>query len=118
MIKGLKIELTTDELRQRLAERILCHLQAAEECEEAQRRGDGSDERVARYAIEHEFREHREQAGLLTLIRDHLVPGEVYRLGERDLRFVDLVPDIYVPYTPTSPAQAVDEDAAVSLPND
>jgi hypothetical protein len=70
MIDGLKLTFTGEELIARLEERIRVH-QAA-------------DTRA-------ELRQARLQA--LTLIRDHVVGEEVYRLGEYDLRFADLLPD-------------------------
>ena len=60
---------------------------------------DREDPLMPEHMIEHEMREHREQAGVLEMLRDHLVPGEVYELGEMDLRFADLVPDFHLEYT-------------------
>lgn len=100
MIVGLKVRMTSDELARRLAERIDWHQLAAAEYEEAWRRPrvDRDDPLMPEHMIEHEMREHREQAGVLGMLRDHLVPGEVYELGEMDLRFADLVPDFHMEY--------------------
>jgi hypothetical protein len=45
-----------------------------------------------RHVIRMERDDHLEQAAFLILLRDHLVPGEVYRLAEEDLRLADIVP--------------------------
>lgn len=102
MIDGLKIEMTTEELARRIAARILWHHAAAEHLEEECGRLEaGREGPVPRRVLEHEVRGHQEQAGVLTLLRDHLVPGEVYRLSELDLRFADLVGDaMYDPLEP------------------
>lgn len=101
MIDGLKVRMTSDELAGRLAGRIDWHTRAAAEYEEEWRRPDvdREDPLMPEHMIEHEMREHREQAGVLEMLRDHLVPGEVYELGEMDLRFADLVPDFHLEYT-------------------
>ena len=70
MIEGLKLTFTGAELVAHLAARIAYYRDAT---------GDA------------ESRELREAA--LTLIRDHIVEDEVYRLGEYDLRFADLLPE-------------------------
>jgi hypothetical protein len=98
VIDGLKVQMTTEALRARLAERIAWHRRAAAAFE-AERRlpeGDREDPLMPGHMLEHEVREHQEQAGLLELLRDHLVPGEIYQLGEMDLRFADLVPEFHI----------------------
>ncbi len=101
MIDGLKVRMTSEELAGRLAERIEWHRRAAAEFEAEWRRPDveREDPLVPEHMIEHEMREHREQAGVLGMLRDHLIPGEVYQLGEMDLRFADLVPDFHLEYS-------------------
>jgi hypothetical protein len=107
MIDGLKIEMTTEELSRRIAARILSHQAAAEKLEDERDRLEaGRDGPVPRRLVEHEIREHLEQAGMLTLLRDHLIPNEVYRLTELDLRFADLVVD--VAYETFEPLEAGD----------
>jgi len=105
MIEGLRIEMTFDELVSRLNARIAEHEQGVVEFEErllleahgTSRQGaDGRRtprrEDTPRHMLEHQRDEHAEYAAFLTLVRDHLVPGEIYRLGESDLRFADLTP--------------------------
>jgi hypothetical protein len=95
MIDGLKVRMTAEELARRLDERVAWHRRAAAEFEVERRRPhvDREDPLMPDHAIEHDRREHLEQAGLLAMLRDHLVPGEIYELGEMDLRFADLVPE-------------------------
>jgi hypothetical protein len=101
MIDGLKVLMSSEELAQRLAERILWHQQTAKEYEEELRNPGTDAEREAtpEHVLEHEMREHQEQAATLTLLRDHLVPNEIYRLNEMDLRFADLVPEFHMEYS-------------------
>jgi hypothetical protein len=98
MIDGLKVQMTTEALRTRLAERIAWHRRAAAAFEAEWRRPDADreDPLMPDHMLEHEVREHREQAGMLELLRDHLVAGEIYQLGEMDLRFADLVPELHL----------------------
>ena len=70
MIEGLKLTMTGQQLIARLDERIRFHQSSA---------------------AREETREARLAA--LTLIRDHVQSDEVYRLGEYDLRFADLLPE-------------------------
>jgi hypothetical protein len=70
MIDGLKLTMTGSQLIAKLEERIRFH-------ETSPAREDVKQARVA----------------ALSLIRDHVVVDEVYRLGEYDLRLADLLPD-------------------------
>ena len=92
MISGLRVQMTSGELSARLAERIAWHAQTASEYRRELRLPE--DERneplMPEHVIEHELHEHQEQVAVLTLLRDHLIPGETYVLGEQDLRFADL----------------------------
>lgn len=96
MIEGLKIEMSTDQLSARLAERILWHQQTVDAYEEELSRSRGGSRDGRRNVLEQEMREHQEQVVVLSLLRDHLIPNEVYRLMENDLRFADLAPDPYL----------------------
>lgn len=51
------------------------------------------------HMIEHEMRQHQEEAATLTMLREHLIPDEIYRLTETDLRFADLVPEFQLEYS-------------------
>jgi hypothetical protein len=99
MIDGLRIDMTTAELRERIAERMTWHRQVADQAEALVcRLKAGGGEPDMQRVIAHEAREHREQMRTLSMLHDHLVPNEVYRMGELDLRFADLVADgVYEP---------------------
>jgi hypothetical protein len=101
MIDGLKVQMSTEELATRLAERILWHHQLAEEYEEEFRKPEAQrdDPLMPEHMIEHEMRQHQEEAATLTMLREHLVPNEIYRLTESDLRFADLVPEFQMEYS-------------------
>lgn len=99
MIEGLHIELTSEELRGRLGERIRT-LDAAiayyDERLYARRNDETYDVGVAdglrsvddlRRERQHFF----DRVTQLTLIRDGLIAGETYRLGRQDLRTVELI---------------------------
>jgi hypothetical protein len=117
MIDGLKVRMTSEALKVKLAERIAWHRHAAVEFERELRRPEGrrEDPMIPEHMLAHEIREHREQAGLLEMLRDHLVPGEVYQLGEMDLRFADLVPEFHVELPPGLRQAAVDPDPPVPV---
>ena len=101
MVDGLKVHMSSEELAQRLAERILWHQQMAEEYEEELRNWDTHGEAAStpEHVVEHQMHEHQEQAATLTMLRDHLIPNEIYRLNELDLRFADLVPEFHMEYS-------------------
>jgi len=70
MIEGLKLTLTGEQLIAKLNSRIRAY------------EADGADRTKSLRQID-----------VLTLIRDHIERHEVYRLGEYDLRFADLLPE-------------------------
>jgi hypothetical protein len=70
MIEGLKLTMTGAQLIAKLEERIHVHETST----------DQEDSR-------------RIRLDTLRLIRDHIVGDEVYRLGEYDLKFADLLPE-------------------------
>jgi hypothetical protein len=101
MIDGLKVQMSSEELARRLEVRIQWHQQMAAEYEEELRRPEAQrdDPLMPEHMIEHEMREHQEEAATLTVVRDHLIPNETYRLSEQDLRFADLVPEFHMEYS-------------------
>lgn len=105
MIDGLKVQISSEELAVRLAERILWHRHVAGAYEEELRKKEGQreDPLTPDGMIEQEMREHQEQAAVLTLLREHLIPNEIYRLSELDLRFADLVPEFHMEYSAPRP---------------
>src|SRR5687767_5707893 len=92
--------MSTEELAARLAERAAWHRTLASEYEEELRRDEAErdDPLMPEHMIEHEMREHVEQGAFLELVREHLIPNEIYRLAESDLRFADLVPEFHMEY--------------------
>lgn len=95
MIEGLKIRMTSEELAEKLTERIVWHEATAREYDKELRTPGRVREidDMPEQMIAHEMRDHRARVGILTLVRDHLLPGEIYLLTERDLEFADLVPE-------------------------
>jgi hypothetical protein len=111
VIDGLKVQMTSEELAGRLAERIRWHEQTALEYQHElempeDQRGDPE---TPEHILEHKVQQHREDAAVLTLIRDHLIPNEMYRLSELDLRFADLAPEFQMDYVlPRRPVQRIE----------
>lgn len=93
MIEGLKLTMTGEQLIARLSGRIREHEQdeRAHEEEIAGGRSE-ADHRRRQAVLQNEIGRCQRQIEVLTLIRDHIERHEVYRLGEYDLRFADLLP--------------------------
>ncbi len=106
MIDGIRIDLTAEELMRHLDERIRHHHERAAECErKAQRVGnleasddeDDDEPMIACWpGVVHELERravrHRNRETLLMFLRNHIVGHEVYRLSEKDLKSVELLP--------------------------
>ena len=96
MIEGLKLTMTGEEVRKRLAERIKQHLElVAHYKKEAAREPDPKDEYdfvLPEHMCEYEQELHGWHAEALTYIREHIEGGEVYRMGSADLAFGELLP--------------------------
>ena len=97
MIDGLKLTLPGDRLRAMLDRRIRWHVARADSyARELERPGEQADAALRllpEHILEHERDDHADRADMLKLIQAHIVPEETYLLGERDLRFGDLLPD-------------------------
>ena len=97
MIEGLKLTMTGEEVRKRLAERIKHHEQlVAHYKKEAAREPDPKDEYdfvLPEHMCEYEQELHGWRAEALTYIREHVEGGEIYRLGPADLDFGELLPE-------------------------
>lgn len=110
MIEGLKLDVSAEELAQRLSGLIAWHESRASGCDDRLQRlgeiknevqnidGDLDDlgwdrgfDRL-RDALERKRTHHRDRASVLEFLRDHLVAGEVYRLDVEDLRLTGLIP--------------------------
>ena len=94
MIDGLKLTLTGEELRKLIEVRAAEHRTNAERWErEGERAGNGvADVEFPQHICENEAERHDWRAEVLTFIRDHVDPSEIYRLGESDLEFAELLP--------------------------
>jgi len=96
MIEGLKLTMTAEELRHRLAERVKHHEDVvAHYKREAKRKPDPKDECdfvLPEHMCEFEQEFHTGRAETLAYIREHVEGGEVYRLGPADLEFGEILP--------------------------
>jgi hypothetical protein len=97
MIQGLKLTVTGEELRTLLQQRIEDHLERARRWkrEEARTPEEQTEEEplLPSHMCANEAERHEWRAEVLEFIRDHVDAGEVYRLGEADLVFSELLPD-------------------------
>ena len=97
MIEGLKVTMTGEEVRTLIEQRAAEHqLKAARWIEEAARTpADETPEAplLPEHICENEAARSEWRAERLSFLRDHLDPSEVYRLGEMDLEFAELVPE-------------------------
>jgi len=97
MIDGLKLTVTGEELRTLLDRRIEDHLRRAERWKREQARTpeqQTEDEPLLPdHMCENEAERHAWRAHVLGFMRDHIDSSEVYRLGEADLAFGELLPD-------------------------
>jgi hypothetical protein len=93
MIDGLKLTMTGEAIKQRLTDRIQQHAALVERYTKEREQGDpaGRLRRVAERAYEYEIEQHTESIQTLTLIRDHVLDGETYLLGRRDLEFAEIL---------------------------
>jgi hypothetical protein len=107
VIDGFRIDMTADEIIRHIEKRIEHHRQAAAECETKRMKMDAveppleeDDEDGAVFAcwpgytgaLERRAERHKEAEAALVFLRDHIVSREVYRLGEHDLRLLELWP--------------------------
>ena len=96
VIDGLKLTMTGEQLIEKLNERIEDYegnIRYYERIAGAPATGADDDSQLPAHQIEHEIARSRRQLVALSFIRDYIVRGEVYLLGEFDLRFADLLPD-------------------------
>ena len=94
VIDGLKLTMTGTQLQSNLAERIRWHQTAMDRLtEQLQAHRSLVDAPYADRPLEEEIGRVRRRIDVLSFIHDYIVADEVYRLGEFDLRFADLLPD-------------------------
>ena len=106
MIVGLHIEVSAEQLGERIAARVAHHLKQVElgraqlpslpePEDDPSQTGFASRllrARSPREMMKQRIAEHIRKATLLTFIREHLIPGEIYRLRDADLEVADLLP--------------------------
>lgn len=92
MIEGIHCDVGAEEMRERLADRIAYHQskvefysRSAKELADQGLEETGHSRDPAR-DIRDKTREHARHVGFLTFVREHLVPGETYRLSEHDMQ--------------------------------
>ena len=97
MIDGLKMMVTGEELQTLLAQRMEQHERSAERwrCELERRPEEQTDEQpvLPEHMCAYEAERHEWRVDVLGFIRDHIDASEVYRLGEEDLAFGELLPE-------------------------
>ena len=97
MIDGLKLTMTGEQLRSNLEGRIRWHQaeirRVTTQLKKAESLEAGSEVVYRTRLLEGEIGRAERQIEALSFIRDYVVADEVYRLGEYDLRFADLLPD-------------------------
>lgn len=97
MINGLQLTIPGEEVRQLLEQRMACHRQRAEWWKREQARSpeeQTEDQPVLpEHICENEAERHEWRAAVLEFIRDRIESAEIYRLGEADLQFGELLPE-------------------------
>ena len=107
VIDGFRIEMTADELIRHLDARIAHHRAAASECEMKRIRFEAvgslpedEESEVPFFGawpgysaeLERRLEGHKRKETTLTFLRNHVIVHEIYRLGEHDLRLLELWP--------------------------
>ena len=95
MIDGLKLTMTGVQLRSNLESRIRWHQGEIRRMSKQLKKEDRTFEECPYpdSVLEGEIGRAERQIEVLTFIRNYIVADEVYRLGEFDLRFADLLPE-------------------------
>jgi hypothetical protein len=97
MIDGLRLTVAGEELRRLLEERINGHRLRADwwRREQARTPEEQTEDEplLPEHMCENEAERHEWRAVVLEFIRDRIEPAEVYRLGESDLAFGELLPE-------------------------
>ncbi len=95
MIDGLKLTMTGVQLRANLEGRIGWHQSQIRRMAKQLKNPERTEEECPYpdSVLEGEIGRAERQIEVLAFIRDYIVADEVYRLGEFDLRFADLLPD-------------------------
>src|SRR5687767_11848511 len=96
MIEGLKIDVTSEELKTHLDERAKYHRQKADWYSsqvESLRSGGlgqnrGSNDPIG--SLEASLAAHRDKASYFAFLAQHLIAGEAYRLSQEDLAAIEV----------------------------
>ena len=97
MIEGLRLTMTGEEIRALIEERIGRHERGAARWKRELVRT--AEEQTIEEPLlpdemcENEAQRHEWKIEVLTLIREHIEPLEIYRLGAADLEFGELLPE-------------------------
>jgi hypothetical protein len=95
MIDGLKLMFSGKELQTLLAHAIERHDERASRWKDATLQQDDDPEgpQLPLHICENEIERHVWRAEVLAFIRDHVDPGDTYRLGAADLEYGELLPE-------------------------
>jgi hypothetical protein len=97
MINGLQLTILGGEVRRLLEQRMEDHRQRADwwKGEQARTPEEQTEDEplLPEHICENEAERHEWRAAVLEFIRDRIESAEVYRLGEADLRFGELLPE-------------------------
>jgi len=97
MIEGLMLTIPGEELRRLLEQRVVEHQRRAVWWKREQTRApeeQTEDEPLfPEHICENEAERHEWRAAVLGFIRDRIEPAQIYRLGEADLAFGELLPE-------------------------
>lgn len=97
MINGLQVELSSDELRKHLDDRVGFHTKKAFWYEDQigslseglKENPNMSNDPVS--SLRRSLNEHQQKAAFFSVLRDHIIPDEVYRLTEHDLGRLEFI---------------------------
>jgi len=96
MVDGLKVTIAGEELRELLAKRANEHRDQGRWWKsQSARAGEEQTEEASllpEQMCDNEAEREEWRAAVLTFLREHLEPLEVYRLGHSDLEFAELLP--------------------------
>jgi hypothetical protein len=97
MVDGLMLTISGEELRRLFDGRIVEHRRRAKWWKREETRlpeEQAEDEPLLPdHMCVNEVQRHEWRAAVLGFIRDHIEPAEIYRLGEADLAFGELLPE-------------------------
>ena len=98
MIDGLKLAMSGDEVISRLTDRMdriraIIGIKRDAIADNAPAPRTDYVVQVPAETVEEEIRQHEHRIHVLTIVRDHILRGEIYLIGKKDLEFGELLPD-------------------------